>query len=491
MSRTDDRKAIRSLRVGVVPSSYVLQLTVGLNSQNSRIDEQISKLRTGDHAPLIISGEWGTGKSNLLSYLREYALAKNVAVAYINLNGRSTAINHPQRFYHRIATELRVPGIPGRGLANLLSHMRGTSLEKLSDAWLSSNRYQSEFGQALGHFMNGGYDWARQVLFGTDLAWADYNYKKVKAIGRLGQLGQYLKGIGFGGLMIQFDELETLAQLWNYASRRSAYRILNSLTSLEYVWSVFATTERLNYYLNSDKYRTSDYEALSFLDRYKDFPVMQPPMIDGFLAYELLKRIDKLYRSVYSFGKDPNLYQVADQWKRMSFNNPRRLIRLAIDRMDRNRPTPRPYAMGDVVGHNFEMYETKRNEVIIERKGGTCSGTLKVQKLAGQKTSAAPELTACPLCQVQVKQTRLNKHMAKVHSRNKNPASHSAPASKQNHKVHTSNLQKLAAMNARPNQKLNQSRKAGTNSCSKSNIKRCKFCGAPAIFGSDTCYSCS
>ena len=330
----------------MVPSSYVLRLTVGLNSHNAAIDEQIQNLRTGEHAPFIISGEWGTGKSNLLSYLREYALAKNVAVAYINLNGRSTAINHPQRFYHRIATELRVPGVAGRGLANLLSQMKGTPLEKLSDNWLSSNRYRSEFGQALSYFVSGSPDWARQILFGTNLAWADYNYKKVKAINRLGDLGAYLKGIGFGGLMIQFDELETLAQLWNFPSRRSAYRILNSLTSLESVWPVFATTERLNYYLNSDKYRTEDSEALSFLNRYNDFPIIQPPVIDSELATELLTRIEKLYKSVYAVGEETKLHQVADQWKKMSFNNPRRLTRLAIDRLDRNRPEPQDLSRG-------------------------------------------------------------------------------------------------------------------------------------------------
>ena len=70
MSIATDRKAIRSLRVGVVPSSHVLQLTVGINAHRAKVDQAIQKLRLGEHAPLVISGEWGTGKSNLLSYLR-------------------------------------------------------------------------------------------------------------------------------------------------------------------------------------------------------------------------------------------------------------------------------------------------------------------------------------------------------------------------------------------------------------------------------------
>src|SRR5438093_12915465 len=96
-----DRRAIRSLRVGVVPSSHVLALTVGAESLSTNFEKEIENLGVGRHESHIVCGEWGTGKSNLLSYLRELALARNAAVAYINLNGRSAAVNHPQRFDHR------------------------------------------------------------------------------------------------------------------------------------------------------------------------------------------------------------------------------------------------------------------------------------------------------------------------------------------------------------------------------------------------------
>src|SRR5215213_6352644 len=100
MRAPEDRKAIRSLRVGVVPSSHVLQLAVGVGPLRADLDSEIDHLRSGGQRAVVVSGEWGAGKSNLLSYLREYALERNVAVAYLNLNGSSAAVNHPQRFYH-------------------------------------------------------------------------------------------------------------------------------------------------------------------------------------------------------------------------------------------------------------------------------------------------------------------------------------------------------------------------------------------------------
>src|SRR5688572_4700707 len=102
MNLAADRRAIRSLRVGVVPSSHVLDLTVGAGPIRETLDRELESFKHGRHQPLVVSGEWGAGKSNLLSYLREYSLQRKMAVAYINLNGRSSAVNHPQRFYHRV-----------------------------------------------------------------------------------------------------------------------------------------------------------------------------------------------------------------------------------------------------------------------------------------------------------------------------------------------------------------------------------------------------
>jgi hypothetical protein len=343
MSVRENRRAIRSLRVGVVPTSHVLQLTVGVGTLQVTIDSEIDDIRAGKQRAIVVSGEWGTGKSNLLSYLREYALKRNVAVSYLNLNGRSAAANHPQRFYHKIVADLRLPGAKGKGLAGVLDIARNVRPQTDSSRWISANLPYSELARALKAFSSGYEYSSTHVISGVDLAWADYGYKRDKAIKRIDDLGGFLKSAGFTGLMIQFDELETIAQLWSVISRRGAYRTLYRLSNLRNIWSIFATTERLNHILDYDRCssKVSDYEAQKFLDGYFKFPVLRPPSLNLQLGRELAGRIEGLYRSVYSLPANVPLAQVVEKWDRTPFKNPRRLIRHTIDHLDRIRPEPR------------------------------------------------------------------------------------------------------------------------------------------------------
>lgn len=343
MTLFGDRRAIRSLRVGVVPSSHVLELTVGINAVAKNLDREIESLKQKRQNPCVVSAEWGMGKSNLLSYLREYCLRRNVAVCYINLNGSASAASHPQRFYHRIVADLRLPDTQRRGLANLLGSSLQTAngLDAIS-RWGKANAHKSELADALVDFLNGHRQWAVQRILGADLSWANYGYKKEKAIRRIGDLGDFLRSLGYGGLMIQYDELETVGQLWNVRSRQSAYKILYSLTGLKSVWSVCATTDRLGQqlYVDEKSGKLFDVEALHFISRYKRLPLLNPPVIDARLAAELLRHVEALYRRVYDMPANVNVDQVLDRWLRMPFRNPRRLIRHAIDYLDRTRPVP-------------------------------------------------------------------------------------------------------------------------------------------------------
>src|SRR2546428_246772 len=133
--------------------------------------------------------------------------------------------------------------------------------------------------------------------------------------------------------MIQFDELETLAQLWNITSRKNAYRMLHALTCFHNVWTIFAATERLNHLLISDTRsgKIKDQTSQAFLDQYFKYEVLSPPVIDQQLSAELLNRIERLYRKVYHLPKEMPQKEILKHWARIPFRNPRRLIRYAID----------------------------------------------------------------------------------------------------------------------------------------------------------------
>jgi BREX system ATP-binding protein BrxC/D len=340
MNLFDDRRALRSLRVGVVPSSHVLQLCVGVSPLIEVLDRQIAKASHLKSAPFVINGEWGTGKSNLLSYIREYALKRNMAVAYLTLNGRSTPINHPERYYHRIASDLRLPGSKGRGIASMIKAVEASdSLKKSAMQWVNLNLLNSELAQSVSLYFIDGAQWALQIISGMDLYRAGYEYKKQKAMRRLNDLGGFLAALGYNGLMVQFDELEMINQLWNIASRRSAYKHLHDLLHLKHILPVFAATDRLNEVLKRDINSGKLYgDSSRFVQEYLNLTVIKPPVVSLSLGRELSNRLERLYRTVYKVSNATNVQsEVVEHWWNMAFNNPRRLIRLTIDHLDRHR----------------------------------------------------------------------------------------------------------------------------------------------------------
>ena len=341
MSILSARRAIRSLRVGVVPSSHVIPLSVGISSVQKKLDSQIGRIGNNSHNPIVIRGEWGSGKSNLLCFMREYGLENKMAVAYLNLNGRSAAVNHPQRYYHRIMTDMRFPNSDAKGIINLLRSMKdstfkGEALKKIAN-YKSRN---SEIATALRLYFEGHEDYAIQILLGSDLYWASYDYKKRKALERLNDMGEFLQCLGYSGLMIQFDELESIDQLPSITSRRSAYTYLYYIINLKHVLPVFASTEKLNRVLKLDleSNRLHYMSAKRVVQQFLNIDALEPPEINLSRGRVLAERIERLYRGVYKVAHSTKIQtEVVERWSRMAYNNPRRLIRNVVNHLDLRR----------------------------------------------------------------------------------------------------------------------------------------------------------
>src|SRR2546430_1507678 len=94
------RAALRRLRSGIVASSHLRSLSVGADSSIRAMRVLTHMLRAGTSKACFVHGEWGSGKTHLLALIRQVCLEEGYAVAYLNLNGNSAALNHPQRFYH-------------------------------------------------------------------------------------------------------------------------------------------------------------------------------------------------------------------------------------------------------------------------------------------------------------------------------------------------------------------------------------------------------
>lgn len=331
-------------------------LSVGYDGLRDTVLERAVALgEKGRVQPLLVRGEWGTGKSHFGGFVRALARDLDVASAFINLNARSHALNYPQRFYPALAESCRLQGLP-IGLQQILttyliSEKGRESLQEFA------TRHPGELARALSWLClefdtEEGLSFSEHpawtTILGSDLAWAPYAYKRSRAFLRIGEMASLFRALGARGLILVFDEVETIDQLWNIRSRVGAYSTLGELARMENVWCIFAITARFDAVVQADLGRgilndpSMTQEAKWFLRAFdrRDLDVVAPPSIDIASARELAKRIRQLYEQAHGFRgpHGPSLGALIDAWSRDPRRNPRTLIRLIIDELDRIRP---------------------------------------------------------------------------------------------------------------------------------------------------------
>src|ERR1051326_2459268 len=351
------RAAVRRLRAGIVPPDDLESLSVGYGSITSLVKCRLAALSENSPAEaLFVTGEWGSGKSHLLSFVRAAAGARSIPVSSIDLNARSAALNYPQRLYPIIAENLQAGGasIGLRGIvlnwlndcelrARLAQAAKSLSEWQLSWA-IASLIARHEDGENVALEDSG--DWS--LLLGSDLRWANYGYKRDQALARLGALAALFHRMGIGGLALVFDEAETVDQLWNVRSRLTAYGVLGRFCKMTSVWCVYGITKRFNRTIAYDvgggfaSSLPAAPDAQWFLESWSDgfFDTVEPPEVDARQARVLARNVARVYDAAY--GADRLRAGLADEcvntWLQNPGRNPRRLIRLLVHHMDLGRP---------------------------------------------------------------------------------------------------------------------------------------------------------
>jgi hypothetical protein len=69
---------------------------------------------------MLVIGDYGHGKTHVLTLFRELAHACNFASCHLSIDGAASALNHPQRFLPGLLSTLCVPGRPVLGYEDLL-----------------------------------------------------------------------------------------------------------------------------------------------------------------------------------------------------------------------------------------------------------------------------------------------------------------------------------------------------------------------------------
>ncbi len=318
----DARRIIEALRMGIVPDTEMSQFTFGrereINSLKSWLEEHTDNAR-------FIVGSYGSGKTHLLNYLRTMAIQEGYAVALVEIDGQETPFSRPKRIYRQIVQNLQVPILKKQnrqGFRNFLRRIRRVGL--LED--------HSYFKHIRGENNNIWYwiEACEDVPRPPDYQYlpALYNYGTAANIYcyLLSGLGWACTRpqIGLKGLLLIFDEAETLFTRATYASERSSYNFLEALIAVANNRDGMTNNPKKTDYTFTNHAKEIPFQyrrpsglkiALAFTDvsdlrrssTLSDIEAIDLEPLDDGIFTSVFKEICQLYCEAYSFSiPDPN-----------------------------------------------------------------------------------------------------------------------------------------------------------------------------------------
>ncbi|MFY9259413.1 MAG: ATP-binding protein [Gallionella sp.] len=262
--RPKDRDAvIQSLRAGVVPRMGQHLIQVGRTREIETLISDIDRVADGGSGFRLVIGEYGAGKTFFLNLVRDVAMAKKLVVASADLNPdrRLHASGGQARsLYAELMRNLATRTKPdGGALSGIVEKFIATAK---SEATASGQSTETVIRQKLAHLTElvNGYDFAdviaaywrgfeqdNETLKSDAIRWlrGEFSTKTdarlalgVRAIvddaavyDQLKLMARFVRLAGFGGLLINLDELVNLYKLANTQARNANYeqilRILN------------------------------------------------------------------------------------------------------------------------------------------------------------------------------------------------------------------------------------------------------------------------
>ena len=319
----DARRIIEALRMGIVPDTEMSQFTFGrereINSLKSWLEEHTDNAR-------FIVGSYGSGKTHLLNYLRTMAIQEGYAVALVEIDRQETPFSRPKRIYRQIVQNLQVPIPKKQTRQDFRRFLRRIRREGLLDDHSYFRYIQSE-NDNIWYWIEACEDVPRPPDY-QHLP-ALYNYGTAANIYcyLLSGLGWACtqSQIGLKGLLLIFDEAETLFTRSTYASERSSYNFLEALIAVannrdgmtekpkeetSYTFTSRAKNVPFQYRKPSGLkivLSFTDVSDLRISSTLRDIEVTDLKPIDDDIFTSIFKEVCQLYCEAYSFPiPDPN-----------------------------------------------------------------------------------------------------------------------------------------------------------------------------------------
>lgn len=279
--RPRDRDAIiQSLRAGVTPRTGLQHIQVGRANEVDALLNDIHRIQDGGASFRLIIGEYGSGKSFFLQLIRTIALEKGLVTVHADLS--------PDRRLHATGGQAR--SLYAELMRNLSTRTKpdGNALVSIVERFITEARKQADSGgesvddvitKRLSHLSElvGGYDFSNVIslywqgheqdneqLKSDAIRWLRGEFStKTDARNALGVrtivddasvydhfklLSLFVRQAGYGGLLINLDEMVNLYKLSSQKARVSNYeqilRMLNDCLqgSAEYIGFILGGT---------------------------------------------------------------------------------------------------------------------------------------------------------------------------------------------------------------------------------------------------------
>jgi hypothetical protein len=389
------RDIIDALRHGVVPRHNLDLLMVGQQTARKHLSEILLEVNANKSHFKFIRGQYGSGKTFLCSWLKEFALQNEFAVSFLNISHDQPLSDLPI-FFSGMISGLRTPEkTDSCALVDILEswllniHNRTATIEgidtgKVGNTHLLSKAVQKSieidlanfddiepgFSKALRAFYEGKAE-GDMELVSNAVAWItgsrSLSAQALRDIGvkgylesnnvfpRMRALLQIINGARYKGLLLLVDELELVRKFPHARQREQALETLRLLideagrNALPGCLIIFTGTDE---FFEDERYGLKSYEALA--ERvltpftHENFVSMRQPIIrleslDRERLANVIFKIRDLYGTAYScdakqFADDSSILKLIEEWTIFGDENidrkPRPILREFIQMMD-------------------------------------------------------------------------------------------------------------------------------------------------------------
>jgi hypothetical protein len=136
MIRADEiGKILNAFRIGVMPNAILKDIVIGREKEIGEFNNILNRLEQDEISSFkIINGEYGSGKTFLLAYLKEMALEKNFVVGEVVLSS-GFCFSDFSDFYTQLMSHLSVKSSQNK---------KGTSFEDIFLDWIEKLKYKKD-----------------------------------------------------------------------------------------------------------------------------------------------------------------------------------------------------------------------------------------------------------------------------------------------------------------------------------------------------------